>query len=453
MRDSDTDVSGSEPVTCPFPQLAAMSRVEQPALRNRSAAYREARDQGAVQWVPEFDAFFVLGRAEVVEVTSRPDIFSSCIARGRGAMAVEDQVRQQVIDLPEMADLVEQGYGKDAHVRAGLVADPPQHTRQRSLVAPAFRPARIRAMEEDIREVAGQLLGPVVARAAAGEEVELVEAWCKPFPLQVLARVLGVPADMVDDYARWSEGLLKPVGRLSVDDDELAEMVEARLQFDRFFSEMLLERRAHPQDDFLSDFVAGASEEGLQPLTLDEMLGILEQSVIAGHETTTKLMASAMVWLAELPGMLDRLSGDVRLIDAFVDEVLRLDAPSQYGTRQAMRDVELGGVRIPAGSAVITSWGAGNRDAAAFPDPDTFEAGRANRATHLGFGHGIHYCAGHALGRTEMRIGLSILAERVSAVELAVEGGRDGLTYAPSSMLHGPAAVPARLVVRESLVG
>jgi cytochrome P450 len=444
-----TDSTVAPPGTCPFPKLAAMSRAEQPALRNRSEAYREARSAGPVQWVPELDAFFVLGREEVVEVTSQPHLFSSCIARGRGAMVVEDQVRQRVIDSPEMADLVAQGYGQDAHVRAGLVADPPNHTRQRSLIAPAFRPARIRAMEESIRDVAGDLLEDVVDRARGGDVVELVSAWSAPFPLQVLASVLGVPADMVDDYARWSEGLLKPVGKVSVDEDELEEMVEARQQFDRFFTEMILDRRANPQDDFLSDFVAGASEEGLEPLTIDEMLGILEQSVIAGHETTTKLMASSLVWLSELPGMLDRLRYDLKLTEAFVDEVLRLESPSQYGTRQAMQDVELGGVAIPAGSAVITSWGAGNRDERAFPDPDTFEAGRSNRATHLGFGHGIHYCAGHALGRTEMKIGLSLFAERFSAVDLAVEGGRQGLTHTPSSMLHGPAAVPARLTVRE----
>lgn len=434
---------------CPFPKLAAMSRAEQPALRHRAGAYREARVQGPVQWVPEFDAFFVLGREEVVEVTSQPGVFSSCIARGRGAMVVEDQVRQQVIDSPGMADLVAQGYGQDAHVRAGLVADPPNHTRQRSLIAPAFRPARIRAMESSIREVSQRLLDDVVASARGGGVVELIAAWCEPFPLQVLAGVLGVPADKVSDYARWSEGLLKPVGKLSVTDEELAEMVEARQQFDRFFTEMILDRRARPRDDFMSDFVAGAAEEGLEPLTIDEMLGILEQSVIAGHETTTKLMASSMMWLSEKPEMLDRLRGDAKYTEAFVDEVLRLESPSQYGTRLAMRDVELGGVLIPAGSAVITSWGAGNRDDRAFADPDAFEVGRSNRATHLGFGHGIHYCAGHALGRTEMKIGLSLFAERVRGVELAVDGGRQGLTFAPSSMLHGPAAVPARITLRE----
>lgn len=438
--------------TCPFPKLAAMSRAEQPALRDRAAAYAEARVQGPVQWVPEFDAFFVLGREEVAEVTSQPEVFSSCIARGRGAMAVEDQVRDRVNQSAEMADLVAQGYGRNAHVRAGLVADPPDHTRQRSLIAPAFRPARIRAMEESIREVSESLLDELVVAAADGQEVELISAWSEPFPLQVLAKVLGVPADLVDDYARWSEGLLKPVGRLSVTEDELEEMVEARQQFDRFFGELILDRRANPRDDFISDFVSGAAEEGLEPLSLDEMLGIIEQSVIAGHETTTKLMGSAMVWLAELPGMLDRLHGDPKFTEAFADEVLRLEAPSQYGTRQATRDAVVGGVLIPEGSAVITSWGAGNRDDRAFTDPDTFEVGRANRATHLGFGHGIHYCAGHALARTEMKIGLSLFADRVAAVELAVEGGRDGITYAQSSMLHGPVAVPARLTLRQESV-
>jgi len=422
-----------------------MRDLDQEVLRNRSSAYREAAATGKVQWVPEYDAYFVLGREEVVEVTSRPDLYSSCIARGRGAMEVEDRVRQHVIESPEMADLVAQGYGQDAHVRAGLVADPPAHTRQRSLIAPAFRPSRIRAIEQDIRTVAVTLLDRLVERVGTAAESDLMPEWAEPFPLRVLAGVLGVPADRIDDYARWSEGLLLPVGKVNVSEEQFAEMVAARMEFDRFFSDLLLERRQRPQDDFLSDFVSGAAADGEEPLSLDEMLAILEQSVIAGHETTTKLMASALVWLAEAPEMIDRLRGDAKLTDAFVDEVLRLESPSQYGTREATVDTVLGGVAIPRGAAVTISWGAANRDEREFPDPDALIAGRPNRGVHLGFGHGIHYCAGHALARSEMRIGLMEFAERFGGITLTSPGGRQGLAYAPSAMLHGPAALPVRL--------
>jgi len=444
-----TDTATSPTVgACPFPGLAAMHAGDQSVLRNRAVVYDEARVHGPVQWVPEFDAFFVLGRDELVEVCAHPEVFSSCIARGRGAMDVEDRVRQMVIESPQMADLVAHGYGQDSHVRAGLVADPPSHTRQRALIAPAFRPARVRAIDRMIREVTSELLDEVVEQAAGGAVVDLLEVWAEPFPLRVLAAVLGVPADRVDDYARWGEGLLLPVGKASVTDDQFEEMVAARREFDRFFGHLILDRRANPRDDFISDFVTGAEAEGEEPLSLDEMLAIIEQSVIAGHETTTKLMSSTMLWLSERPDLLDRLHGDRKVVDAFVEEMLRLESPSQYGTRLAVSDYDLGGVRIRAGSAVIISWGAANRDGREFVDPNLLDIQRENRAAHVGFGHGIHYCAGHALGRTEMRVGLELFADRFTRVELAVPGGREALDYAPSSMLHGPTSLPCRLTER-----
>lgn len=446
-----TQVPAFEEDACPLSGLAALHALDQEVLRDRAPAYRRAAGSGPVHWVEEFDAFLVLGRAEGEQVMDHPETFSNCIARGRGASVVEDEVRRRVVESTEMADLVARGYGRTVEVRAGLTADPPDHTRQRSLIAPAFRPRRIRSMEADIEQVASELLDGVLAAAAQGV-VDLMPTWAGPFPLRVLAGVLGVPEGTVADYGRWSEGLLLPVGRASVTDAELAEMVECRREFDRFFADQLLDRAKRPRDDFLSDFVGGAlggPEGGARTLSLDEMLAIIEQFVIAGHETTTRLMASAMVHLMEDPPLLAQLRDDPARTDAFIDEVLRLEAPSQLGTRQALVDTELGGVSIPAGAAVTVLWAASNRDPAEFEAPDLLDLDRANRGSHGSFGRGIHFCVGHALARTEMRIGLRQLAERVESLAFVDPRGRAALPYSPSFMLHGPSAVPAVVVPRE----
>jgi cytochrome P450 len=430
---------------CPH-ALTRIRSLDPAALRRPGATFREAvADGGTVQWSDDFDAFMVLGSAEAVEVLRRPEVFSSRIARGRGAMEVEDRVRRLAVAAPDMQHLLTRGYGASGDVRAGSTADPPRHTRQRALIAPAFSPRRIGSFEPLARQVTTDLLDALRGR----EQADLLAEFAQPLPLRVLAVVLGVRPEHIDDYARWSVGILKPVGRPSVEPEELDEMVQCRKDFDRYFAEVVQDRLDHPRDDFMTDFAVGATS-GEEPLTLDEMLAMVEQFVIAGHETTTKLLSNAIVVLMERPDLLARLQAEPERLDAFIDEMLRLEGPAQLLHRLAMADTTIGGVAVPAGSAVTVVLPAANLDERTFDHPLDVDLQRSNGRGHFGFGFGAHFCVGHALARLESIVALGMLLERLEFLEFATEGGRDDIDYLKTFALHGPAALPVRYRLRSA---
>lgn len=424
--------------------LSRMRQLDPGALRRPAATFREAADDsGTVQWSDEFDAFMVLGSVEAVEVLRRPELFSSRIARGRGAMEVEDQVRRLAVAAPDMQDLVARGYGASGDVRAGSTADPPRHTRQRSLIAPAFSPRRISSFEPLVRQVTTDLLDALQDR----EEADLLAEFAQPLPLRVLAVVLGVRPEHIDDYARWSVAILKPVGRPSVEPAELDEMVQCRKDFDRYFADVIQDRLDNPRDDFMTDFASGATA-GADPLTLDEMLAMVEQFVIAGHETTTKLLSNALVVLMEQPDLLHRLQAEPTQLGAFIDEMLRLEAPAQLLHRLVLEETTIGGVAVPAGSAVTVVLPAANLDERTFERPTDVDLERSNGRAHFTFGFGAHFCVGHALARLESTVALELLLQRLEFLHFATDAGRDGLDYLKTFAMHGPAALPARFRLR-----
>ena len=424
--------------------LDALFDLSPQALREPWRAFASIRAGGRpVAYSEAAGAYVVTGYAECVEALLQPEVFSSGNMRGKLATELEDRVRRLAAEAPDMRDLVERGYGRMGHVRALATADPPNHTRQRALVGPAFTPRRIATFEPLVRSTAHALLAGIGDRA----EVDFVTGFAIPLPVRVLAVVLGVETSDIPRYQTWSVEILRMVGRLSVSDGELAEIVEHRKAFDRYFAEVIADRGAHPRDDFMTDFVRGAGG-GEVPLGLDEMLQVLEQFMIAGHETTAKALSSAMLLMLESQGLEDRLRAAPDLMDGFVEEVLRLESPATGPFRVTTREVELGGLAIPAGSAVILGYAGANRDPAVFDRPESLDPARSGRP-HLAFGLGPHFCIGHALARQEMRVGLGVLLERSGGFRLAGGlRGRQDLEYLPSFALHGLKALPIELHAR-----
>jgi cytochrome P450 len=169
-------------------------------------------------------------------------------------------------------------------------------------------------------------------------------------------------------------------------------------------------RARHPGDDLISALVH--AEEAGDRLSDDELFGIVQVLLIAGQETTTQLIGNGLHALMAHAEQLARLRAAPSLITKAVEECLRYDTPVQARTRVATKDMELGGKKIPAGQTLFLLLGAANRDPRAFPDPDRFDVGRDNNH-HLAFGHGIHYCLGHALARLEGKIALGALIARM----------------------------------------
>jgi cytochrome P450 len=293
----------------------------------------------------------------------------------------------------------------------------------------AFGPRRVAAMEDRMRAVANELVDAFVADG----RVELVRQFAVGLPLTVIAEALGVPRDHLDHFKRWSDDYVVAIGNHKVTPGRLTEMMRSSSEFAAYFIEKIAERQAAPQDDLITD-VVHARLDGDEPLTVNEMLWMFTQFLVAGNETTTKLLASAMLLLLRAPEQLALVREDPALIPGLVEEVLRLESPVQGLFRVARANTEIGGVAIPAGASLMMVYASGNRDASVFPDPDTLDVRRENSRLHLAFGQGPHYCIGAALARAEGRIGLEVLLERLDDIGI---DPANTFEYEESYVLHG----------------
>jgi cytochrome P450 len=321
-----------------------------------------------------------------------------------------------------------------ASVSVLLSADPPSHDEQRKLVSRAFTPRRVRDLEPRIREIAEDLVEGFVARG----HCEFISEFAVGLPLRVIAESLGVPPEDMAMFKRWSDDLTAVIGNHQMSADQLRRMLSAFVEFFAYFTERIVERRAAPSEDLISAIVYSAAE-GERPLSDPEMLAMFAQFLVAGNETTTKLLGSLLLLLLEQPELLAALRADSSKIPQLVEETLRLESPVQGLFRVANVDTEVGGVSVRAGSSLWVIYASGNRDAEEFTCPDVADLERANSRSHLAFGNGVHYCLGAALARAEARIGLEVILERLD--DLALDGEAD-LLYERSYVLHGLRQLP-----------
>jgi cytochrome P450 len=205
------------------------------------------------------------------------------------------------------------------------------------------------------------------------------------------------------------------------------------VEYQHYFAERLEDARREPREDIISDLVR-ARIEGERELDIPESLSIIQQILVAGHETTSSTIAAGLVLLIENPDQMALVREDPTLIPNMVEEVTRLTTPTQNMWRVATRDCELGGFAVSKGDFVFVRYGAANRDPAKFPDPDRFDLQRSNASEHVAYGHGIHFCIGAMLARKEMLISFKTLLSRLDALQLAPG---QTLTHKPNMLLRG----------------
>ena len=275
--------------------------------------------------------------------------------------------------------------------RSIITSDPPAHTQMRNLVNRAFTPRMVADLEPSIREIARDLIDAVIA---AGQ-MDVVRDLAVPLPVIVISRILGVDASRRDDFKRWSSAFISQfqgAGEGAARDRE---------EFLAYFREQIDERRARPKDDLISALVA--AEDAEVALTPDEVAGFAMLLLVAGNETTTNLIANAMLALLEHPDQLAAVAGDAMPIPNMVEETLRYDAPVQFLFRRTTQETQLAGQTIPAANVVVPIFASANRDDARYPDAARFDITR-NAQGHLAFGLGPHFCLGAPLARLEARI-------------------------------------------------
>jgi cytochrome P450 len=277
-----------------------------------------------------------------------------------------------------------------------IFMDPPKQTRYRNLVSKAFTPARMRALEPRIREIAVDYLDRLVGLP----RFDVVRDFTAKLPMDVISTLLGIPKQDRDTVRGWSNDLLH---RDAGNPMPTKKGIESMLKLQDYFSEQMAERRRKPKDDVMT--VLLEAEIDGEKLDDGEIRGFFNLLATAGNETVTKLLASAFYWLDAFPDQRRILASGPQAIPNAVEEFLRFDPPSQYQGRTVTRDVELHGAVLPKGAKVMIVNGASGRDERRFPDPDRLDV-RREIEFHLGFGYGRHVCLGAFLARTESRVAL-----------------------------------------------
>jgi cytochrome P450 len=311
--------------------------------------------------------------------------------------------------------------------------DPPDHRRFRALVERVFTPSKVEGMAEGIARHCANLL----EAWTPGVRLDAMDAFAIPLPLLVIAEQLGVPANDRAHFKRWSDAAIQAIG-LGATREEHLEAARCGVEFQQYFTPILADPRRRP-DGSLVDRVALAAAQPDTPLTLPEQLSLLHMLMIAGHETTTSTLGSLLALLAERPDLADAARSDTRLQKRLIEEVLRLAAPVQGLFRITTRELELGGVVLPARTRICVRLGAANRDAARFPAGDA-PALDGPLAAHLAFGAGIHHCIGAPLARRELALALEALLQRFTRFEIPTDARP--LRWSRSVMTRGLLSLP-----------
>jgi cytochrome P450 len=328
-------------------------------------------------------------------------------------------------------------WGPHAHKSMSFLAlDPPRHTRMRALVSKGFTPRRVRELEHHVRDLASQYLD----QALRHPEFDFVTDFAGLVPMDVVCELLGVPRADRADLRRLGDAV---VHREDGVVDVTPAGMEAALALYGYYADMLAERRAAGSgtDDLTSALLA-AEIDG-DRLTDDEIIGFLFLMVVAGNETTTKLLANAVYWGWRNPAELAKPMNDPARIPDWVEETLRYDTSSQFLARTVAEDFSAHGQTVPAGHRLLLLVGSANRDPAAFANPDRYDLDRDTSAL-ISFGAGRHYCLGANLARLEARVALSEFGRRVARYE--IDGGRALRVH--SSNVRGFASLPIRAEVR-----
>jgi cytochrome P450 len=333
-----------------------------------------------VTYNPQYGAYLMFRHNDVRKVLSDPHTFSS---------ATFDGLSEEV-----------------AFENTLTALDPPRHTQLRALASHAFTPRAVADLEPRIREITDNLIDQVINL----DEFEFVRDFSIPLPVSVIAEMLGVPEDDHAVFKTWSDLIVEISERLLTGAELLPEHVSANRDMKEYFRRLLADRKENPGNDLISR-LAVAEVEG-QRLSELEACNFCLLLMVAGNETTTNLLTNAIRTFAEYPDQWEMLRSNPALIPQAVEEVFRFRPSVQLLYRMVKHDVEIGGVRIPAGERVVVFLGAANRDPEKFDSPNVFDITRTP-SPHTSFGHGIHYCLGAPLARMEAAIALQALTARI----------------------------------------
>ena len=377
--------------------------------------YARLRDEAPVYHNAELDFWALSKYSDVREAFRAPEVFSSA----------------QGVSLDPAA------YGPHAYKTMSFLAmDDPRHARLRRLVSKGFTSRRVDSLGQGIEKISRQYWDECLQRAGDGESIDFVDDYAGKLPMDVISDLMGVPEADRAELRRLADLVMhREEGVQDVPQDSMV----AAMDLITYYQGMVAERRRSRTEDLTSALI-DAEIDG-EHLDEDEILSFLFLMVVAGNETTTKLLANALFWGHEYPEQSRLVLDDPALAPQWVEETLRFDTSSQMVLRTTTADTTIRGVTIPADEKVLLLIGSANRDHEIFPDGDVYDLSRDTSAS-LSFGQGPHFCLGAHLARLEARIALDMIARSVTGYELL-----PGAERVHSSNVRGFAHLPMRIEV------
>ncbi|OMC49389.1 cytochrome [Mycobacterium sp. IS-2888] len=319
-----------------------------------------------------------------------------------------------------------------------LAMDDPAHLRLRTLVSKGFTPRRIRELEPRVTALAVQHLDAMLEKADSGT-VDYVAEFAGKLPMDVISELMGVPLADRDRIRAMADGVMHREDGVN---DVPASAIEASINLIVYYQQMIAERRNRPTEDLTSALLA-AEIDG-DRLTDEEILGFMFLMVIAGNETTTKLVANAAFWGYKNPDQLAPVYDDLSRVPLWVEETLRYDTSSQILARTVSGELTLYDTTIPEGDVLLLLPGSAHRDERVFDNPDAYVIGRDIGSKLVSFGSGAHFCLGAHLARMEARVALTELFKRIRGYQV----DEANAVRVHSSNVRGFAHLPMTVEVR-----
>ncbi|MFN3748979.1 MAG: cytochrome P450 [Sphingorhabdus sp.] len=378
--------------------------------------FAKLRAEMPLSWRPEspFGAYWSVVTHDLVqEVELRHDVFSS--RWDMGNITIAESVNGE--GFPNF-----------------IAQDPPIHTAQRRVIAPAFSPSQILKLEKLVRERTEKLF----AELPRGEKFDWVERVSLPLTLGMLCILFDMPFEEWRDIKRWSDWAS------GVSEDNLNEEYHAQFLMQmgemlaRFDRELDNRRTKPPTDDLLSRMVHSEAMGNMDPM---ERIANIALLIVGGNDTTRNSMSALVEAFDKYPGELDRLRSDASLIPNAAQEIIRWQSPVTHMRRTALEDTELAGQRIAKGEKVVMWYISANRDERIFPDAERFDVGRENARRHVGFGHGIHRCVGARLAEVQLH---AVIEQMLKLPGKVVPQAKP--TRLASPFLHGFTAMPVKIM-------
>ncbi|WP_422933044.1 cytochrome P450 [Sinomonas sp. P47F7] len=390
-------------------------------MKDPFPAYARLRAEEPVMYDDRIDYYVVTRYDDIKAVFEDWETFSSENAQA--------PVRKRG---PEATQIMNEG-GFTAY--SGLSARiPPEHTRIRGIVQKAFTPRRYKTLEPFIHGNVAERLDAMLARGTGHGEI--VRDLAYEVPTITILTLIGEDPTRIDDYKRWSDSRAAMTwGDLS--DEEQTPHAHNLVEYWQACLALVAKAHREGGDNLIADLVK-AQQDGAE-ISDHEIASVAYSLLFAGHETTTTLISNALRLLAADPATWSKLVEDPKRIPGAIDEVLRYSGSIVAWRRKALKDAEIGGVKIPAGAGLLLVMGSANRDESKFEDPETFDITRPNAREHLSFGFGIHYCLGNMLAKLQAKIALEEATAKIPHLRV---DDRESIEFRENLSFRVPIAVP-----------